>query len=570
MPITPDRVTRLREFGLSEYASRAYLALLDLGVAEARDVSTLSKVPQAKIYHVLEQLHEKGLAVILPEFPKKYAPIPFAEHLQRLQEEHTRAAESIAREREVLSEMFRVMGDADVGNRGFFTVIRGRRNVVTKIQEMLDEAKSDVLVLGTTGLAYRFANFQPNLEAAGSRGAKLRFIAPLTEETLPRLADLSGLAEIRARDAEAGSPGGERVAILIVDGLRAFLIHFLPDDDNLYAGKDIAVYTDQDAIVAALQSLLEPRWASAPTMAARERELLTGRLPEFTRVLETSGAAAEAFRASLARGGAELWGIDSTPTLGPSENETALAGIVREKDMTFRVILNVAEKDAADAYAALVVSCPGSEVRHLAPRLASRYGAIDDREAFFAVARAESPGAGENDLVVHTTSAGVLASLRSQFESTWTRAMPLDQRLHELENFPHVQPRELGIGRLFTDIRDACVVTDARGTIVLWNPAAESLFGRGVRDAVGRPVGDVLDDALPAFLDGAGGTQQDLVPLVAVRPDGARFEVEASLHPATASHTGARYVIALVRLATRPTRRLDVRDEERPAPSRHK
>src|SRR5438552_18152006 len=143
VPITPERLSRLREFGLSEYAARAYLALLDLGVAEARDVSTLSKVPQAKIYHVLEQLHEKGLAVILPEFPKKYAPVPFPEYLDRLHEEHARAADAISRDREVLAEMFRVMGDTEMGNRGFFTVIRGRRNVMSKLGEMLHDVKRE-------------------------------------------------------------------------------------------------------------------------------------------------------------------------------------------------------------------------------------------------------------------------------------------------------------------------------------------------------------------------------------------------------------------------------------------
>src|SRR5438874_9854540 len=172
VPITPERLSRLREFGLSEYAARAYLALLDLGVAEARDVSTLSKVPQAKSYHVLAQLHEKGLAVILPEFPKKYAPVPFPEYLDRLHDEHERQAESIDRDREVLAEMFRVIGDADVGNRGFFTVVRGRRNVLAKIAEMLTDAHSDVLVLGTAGLAVRHESLKTEVQEARRRGVR--------------------------------------------------------------------------------------------------------------------------------------------------------------------------------------------------------------------------------------------------------------------------------------------------------------------------------------------------------------------------------------------------------------
>ena len=267
MPITPDRLSRLREFGLSEYAARAYLALLDLGVAEARDVSTLSKVPQAKIYHVLEQLHDKGLATILPEFPKKYAPVPFSDYLNRIHEEHQRAADAIHRDREVLEDMFRVVGDTEVGNRGFFTVVRGRRNVVAKIGEMLQEAKSEMLVMGTSGFALRYAHFLPELNEAKRRGVRLRVLAPLTEETLPKLTPVAGTVEVRARRLDEGA-ATSRVAILTIDRARAFLINFLPDDDNLYTGKDIGVFTDQEAMVRALESLVEAQWETAVTLQA--------------------------------------------------------------------------------------------------------------------------------------------------------------------------------------------------------------------------------------------------------------------------------------------------------------
>lgn len=270
MPITPDRLTRLREFGLSEYAARAYLALLDLGVAEARDVSTLSKVPQAKIYHVLEQLHDKGLTTILPEFPKKYAPVPFSDYLNRIHEEHQRAADAIHRDREVLEDMFRVVGDTEVGNRGFFTVVRGRRNVVAKIQEMLQEAKSDMLVLGTSGFALRYAHFLPELTAAQRRGVRLRVLVPITDDTLPRLDEVRDVVDVRARAMDEGA-ATSRVAMVTIDHCRAFLINFLPDDDNLYNGKDIGVFTDQEAMVRSLEALMEVQWDAALTIDAVAR-----------------------------------------------------------------------------------------------------------------------------------------------------------------------------------------------------------------------------------------------------------------------------------------------------------
>ena len=182
MPVTEDRIGKLREFGLSEYAARAYLALLDLGLTEAREVSTLSKVPTSKIYHILEQLHEKGLVIILPEFPKKYAPVPFNEYLDKLQRDHEEAARAIDRDRDDLVKIFSVMGDVEIGDRGSFTVIRGRRNSLDKIAELIAGSSRDLFVLGSRGLAARCEYFADELRRASERGVRLRFTLPVFPE----------------------------------------------------------------------------------------------------------------------------------------------------------------------------------------------------------------------------------------------------------------------------------------------------------------------------------------------------------------------------------------------------
>lgn len=242
MPINADRITRLREFGLSEYAARAYLALLDLGVTEARDVSALSKVPASKIYHILDQLHEKGLANILPEFPRKYAPVPFGEFLQRIHDEYEAAASTIRSERDALMATFAVVGDVAGGDRGGVMFLRGRRNVLERFAETLAGAKRDALVLLSAGQAADPRGVSAALDAAIERGVTLRRI----EAADPRLAGLPAAAYA-----------------LVVDGRVALLGHALPDDGHPSEGNDTAIHLDQEGIAALLASLLEAQWQSA-------------------------------------------------------------------------------------------------------------------------------------------------------------------------------------------------------------------------------------------------------------------------------------------------------------------
>src|SRR5918995_1274369 len=63
----------------------------------------------------------------------------------------------------------------------------------------------------------------------------------------------------------------------------------------------------------------------------------------------------------------------------------------------------------------------------------------------------------------------------------------------------NIEPRDLGLGRLFGSIRDAVIVADAgTGRIVLWNPAASEVFGHPPSDALGMSVEALIPSHLRA------------------------------------------------------------------------
>src|SRR5687768_10423906 len=97
-----DSLPRLRLLGQSEYAARAYLALLKLGKTDAKSVSALARVPPSKIYDVLATLEGAGLLEVFPEFPKKYGPLSLEKHIDQLAHHHRERAQTIEDQREDL------------------------------------------------------------------------------------------------------------------------------------------------------------------------------------------------------------------------------------------------------------------------------------------------------------------------------------------------------------------------------------------------------------------------------------------------------------------------------------
>lgn len=553
MPVTQDRLTRLREFGLSEYAARSYLALLDLGIAEARDVSSISKVPQAKIYHVLEQLHDKGLVVILPEFPKKYAPVPFEEYLGRLYDEHTKAAKSIDDQRGELAELFRVMGDTDVGDRGFFTVIRGRRNVLSKIEEMVGQTEKDLIVLGTAGTASRIAHMLPEIRRARERNVRVRIMTPVDAETVDKLPVVAESVELRAREL-GPEEQSSKVAIVVSDASRAFLIHFVPDDPNLYSGKDIGVFTDQEAMVAAIQAIVEPHWERASPYERRRGELLEGRDPEFTRVYTTRAESAAAIAAAIDRGAKEALMVNSAELTVRSPEQRVEGERIRARGISWRGIMNFRDVAAVDDYLSTTREDARVKLRHLRTPAVSGQLVLDAREAFFTVGAAPSGDQGA-EVVIHTNSPVVVKRLRDHFETLWAYASDIEDRRRELEIFPDLQPGDIGVGRLFSVLRDAVVVADRDGRIALWNPAAAPTFGREVESVRGIPITElVVESERKALLDrlarllegGLPDRDAEFFETIGARASGAAFPMEVTLS-ILPSEGARRYVLAVCR-----------------------
>jgi PAS domain S-box-containing protein/diguanylate cyclase (GGDEF)-like protein len=123
-----------------------------------------------------------------------------------------------------------------------------------------------------------------------------------------------------------------------------------------------------------------------------------------------------------------------------------------------------------------------------------------------------------------------------------------------------VSAKTLGIGGLFDHLRDAVVVADDAGRIVLWNPAASSIFGYSAEEAVGQNVEMLVPPELrPQHRDGLAqwrltgkGRYVDSgrpFELPARGRDGSALQVELTLSPLDPG-TGRRYVLAMARDVT--------------------
>lgn len=249
----PDRERILRELGLSEYASRAYLALLDLGPTEARDVSRLAKVPVAKIYSTLDQLALKGFLTILPETPRRYAPEPMARIMKRIEDEHQARARETRERAGEMETLFPLARKDHASDRGATVVLRGRRVTFDKLDQLAEDA-SDILTLASDGFALRATN--PKLKAHEKH--RILRVDPVQTGAVLRTIPAAGRLGDLPNRRNAPNP----VSISVFDDTATVLTHHVPDDARQHEGHDVTLLIQEEAIVRTLRDVLEHLWST--------------------------------------------------------------------------------------------------------------------------------------------------------------------------------------------------------------------------------------------------------------------------------------------------------------------
>ncbi|WP_042683797.1 TrmB family transcriptional regulator [Candidatus Nitrosotenuis chungbukensis] len=144
MSISDNTKKSLEKIGLTSYEIRTYSSLLKTGELTASDLSQKSGVPYSKIYEVLGSLEEKGWIGSDDSRPTKY----FAKSPATALEVTKQKAESEFKQNEniVLRELVPMYEKSGVSERPDIWVLSGIMNIASKILEMVEMCRNEVLI----------------------------------------------------------------------------------------------------------------------------------------------------------------------------------------------------------------------------------------------------------------------------------------------------------------------------------------------------------------------------------------------------------------------------------------
>ena len=144
MSVSDQTQKSLEKIGLTGYEIKTFTSLLKTGELTASDLSKQSGVPYSKIYEVLGILEEKGWIGSDKSRPTKY----FAKSPNSaLQTTKQKLEEDFAKnEKTILNDLNPIYKKSGTAEKPDIWVITGTMNIATRILEMIDTCREEVLI----------------------------------------------------------------------------------------------------------------------------------------------------------------------------------------------------------------------------------------------------------------------------------------------------------------------------------------------------------------------------------------------------------------------------------------
>ena len=163
MEVNARLLEDLEAFGLTGVEAKTYIKLLSFGEATITMLARSMGLHAAQLYGTLEKLVQKGFVIEQPGRPKVYRAVEPDVALDRVLRDLSERKERLTRALSKIASQAPKLATPPIW------LVRGRRNVVETMQDLIDNAEIDILLSTDHSL---LPSLVGNLEKAQSRGVE--------------------------------------------------------------------------------------------------------------------------------------------------------------------------------------------------------------------------------------------------------------------------------------------------------------------------------------------------------------------------------------------------------------
>ena len=249
-------LTSLLEFGLTQNQARVYLFLSKNKSKSAPEISRCLKIPRTETYHLLNGLQSKGITIAAFGKPTKFQAVPFDKSINILVSNERTRLDELEKQSLYMISQWNMIPDTETDDalikENRFQIVQGKISIVGKLNQLINSAKKDVLLLGSEKDFMKFyhTDFIDSLKDANTN---LKILMSTNNSSPFIVNELPANCVKRFEDSL-----GENLWFLIKDCEEIFF--FIKNGEN---SEMIAVWTDSKTMLNSMKLLFNMIWKKA-------------------------------------------------------------------------------------------------------------------------------------------------------------------------------------------------------------------------------------------------------------------------------------------------------------------
>lgn len=244
-------------FELNEYEVKIWVSLISRGSATAGELSDLSNVPRSRTYDVLESLEKKGFIIMKVGRPIKYIAVSPNDIVGRVKkdiEERTlETLENLEKVKETDSfkeiMLLHKQGILGIDPSEISGAFKGRSAVFAHLSDLMNNAKSDVIIAGTDeDLVRKSKHFKNNFSKMKQKEVKIKFYAPLDSEEAKKAAEeIKAYVNVKKMDMKS--------RFAVIDG--EDVVFMIDDDKNIDQSSEVGIWVRTGFFAKSLKQMID-------------------------------------------------------------------------------------------------------------------------------------------------------------------------------------------------------------------------------------------------------------------------------------------------------------------------
>ncbi|MCH8324395.1 MAG: TrmB family transcriptional regulator [Thaumarchaeota archaeon] len=249
-------LTSLLEFGLTQNQARVYLFLSKNNSKSAPDISKSLKIARTETYHLLNGLQSKGITIAAFGKPTKFQAIPFDKSINILVNNERSRIDELEKQTLYMISQWNLIPDTETAEtlikENRFQIVQGKVSIVGKLNQLINSAKKDVLLLGSEKDFMKFYHTD-FIDSVKDTNINLKILMS-TNNNAPYIVD-----ELPAKCIKKFEDSlGENLWFLIKDCEEIFF--FIKNSEN---EEMLAVWTDSKTMLNSMKLLFNMIWKKA-------------------------------------------------------------------------------------------------------------------------------------------------------------------------------------------------------------------------------------------------------------------------------------------------------------------